>query len=42
MRLGMLLKYAGNAGGPDMDKVLAADNLDSIRYGRVKAGVWIR
>lgn len=35
MRLGMLLKYAGNAGGPDMDKVLAAEQLgfDSVWAG---------
>lgn len=35
MRLGMLLKYDGSAGGPDMKKVLEAENLgfDSVWSG---------
>jgi len=35
MRLGMLLKYKGEAGGPDMDVVLEAERLgfDSVWSG---------
>ncbi len=35
MRLGMLLKYDGSAGGPDMKKVLEAERLrfDSVWSG---------
>ena len=35
MRLGILLRYAGEAGGPRMDQVLEAERLGYTRCGPV-------